>query len=102
MMDMTTPKPKRPHRRPRMTAEERREAMARRDAAVRTKMAIYSQFREALILISGLPRAADMAQLVRLYDRSHFVMQRIPGIAAWMREFEDAWTAGHEDQIPPK
>lgn len=83
-------------RRRRMTAEERKEAMARRDEAVALRMATFRQFREAIVLISGLPRATDMAQLVRTFDRNSFVKRRIPGIAQWMRDFENAWNASED------
>jgi hypothetical protein len=87
-----------PRRRRRMTVDERKEAMERRDEKIRLRMETYNQLREALALISGLPRAADMAQLVRLYDRSHYVKQRIPSIAQWMKEFEDAWNASESQR----
>ena len=100
MMDMEPQKPKRRRsgtQRKRMTPDERREAMIRRDEAVRQKMATYSQFREALMLITGLPRAADMAGLTRLYDRSGYVKQRIASIAQWMKDFENAWNSPSDD-----
>ena len=95
MMNMEPHKPKRLRRR--MTPDERREALDRKNESIRQKAATCGQLREAMELISGLPRPKDMAEIVRFYDRNSFVKRRIPTIAQWMKELEHAYNSSSHD-----
>lgn len=83
--------------RPRMTDEQLAEARERKRETVRNRQTIYWQLRDALTALSGLPCAADAAEIAHLYDRNGHVQKRLPVIIQWMKDFENAWNR-HEEE----
>jgi len=82
----------------RLSEAERAQAMADRDELIRVRQQTYEQFKDAVVLISSLPRAEDMVLIVKGYDRSQFVRRRISKLARWMKDFDDAWNANGHDE----
>lgn len=80
----------------RMSEEEKKQAYEDRDAKFRIRQQIYDRFREATELMAGLPRAGDAADIVRTRDRQGIVTKRIPVIAQWLKDYQEAWDANEK------
>lgn len=80
----------------RMTDEEKRQAYEDRDVKFRMRQQIFDQFRDATNLMAGLPRAEDAADIVRARDRGGLVLKRVPVIAQWLKDFQEALDANEK------
>ncbi len=61
----------------------------------RGKEAICDRVREAIVILSGLPPAHEVAEYFAGTDAAIIISERIVPAAAWLAEFSDAWK---EDQ----
>lgn len=67
---------------------------APRPAPARGQDAICMRAREAITVLSGLPRPAEVAGWLRASDASSLIEDRIENAASWINEFAEAWRNG--------
>lgn len=79
----------------RAVLETARPAVAAKAAPRRGKEAICDRVREAIVILSGLPPAHEVAEYFAGTDAAIIISERIVPAAAWLAEFSDAWK---EDQ----
>lgn len=72
----------------------RRTAVQRSDRAETLRMhtQLWTQFREALQAISGLPAALDLIEIIGVKKtRAELIDEHLPSALQWLKEFSDAW-----------
>lgn len=57
----------------------------------RGKAAVCQRVREAIVLLSGLPEAAEVVGYFRDSDSAIIVSEKLPAVSAWVEQFAAAW-----------
>lgn len=71
-------------------------SLSNRIKGQRMKAQIWTQLRDGLTLISGLPRPADAVKIVRAHDRTGLVDAKLFQSLNWLKEFAHEWSKRNE------